>query len=393
MQKIILKIIALGFVSSLFSCQEKEGGAVFQPTLYTLNSPDYFPKDLNIPVDNALTVEGINLGRYLFYDGRLSGRTEPDSLMSCASCHVQAYGFESGMNNPRYKDGKMVGLTGIESSHSMLPLVNLVYNKQGYLWNGRINLNNKDLGSVIYNVPALLPYTYTNIESTVWMMIAAPHEANGKVSGIDTLIASLSMYPPMFEAAFGTPEVSMDRICKAVAQFVRTLNSSNSKFDKYLRGEAQLTDDEMRGYILFTTEEGADCFHCHGGAGNALFSTYAYLNNGLDASPTGIGDRFSYTNNSLDAGAYKVPTLRNIAQTAPYMHDGRYTTLEQVIDQYSEGVKESPTLSPLMHHAATGGVQLTEQEKIYLKAFLLSLTDTEFLTHPQFSKPQDSRLP
>ncbi|MEG1718675.1 MAG: cytochrome c peroxidase, partial [Bacteroidales bacterium] len=181
----------------------------------------------------------------------------------------------------------------------------------------------------------------------------------------------------MFEAAFGTPEITMERICKAIAQFIRTLNSTNSKFDKYLRGEAQLSDDEMRGYVLFTTEEGADCFHCHGGSGNALFSTYSYLNNGLDATIENVGDRFSYTQNPLDKGAYKVPTLRNIAQTAPYMHDGRFTTLEQVIDQYSEGVKESATISPLMHHASKCGVQLTAQEKIYLKAFLLTLTDTE----------------
>ena len=139
--------------------------------------------------------------------------------------------------------------------------------------------------------------------------------------------------------------------------------------------------------MLFTTEEGADCFHCHGGAGNPLFTTSLFYNNGKDVVFDDPADRFAITGKESDHGAYKATTLRNIELQGPYMHDGRFKTLEEVIDFYSEGLKNSPYVNPLMHHVADGGVRLTPQEKADLISFIKTLRDDEFLTNPLFSKP------
>ncbi len=359
----------------------------YKPTPYVINIPKYFPNQLNIPEDNPMTIEGVRLGRYLFYDGRLSGRTHSDSLMTCATCHLQENGFEVGINNPRFPNGKTFGLTGIETPHYTMPLVNLVFNKNGYLWNGYISSENNQSGNINYGVPSLPQYHFKNIESLVWMAIAAPHEINGSIERTVKTISSIPIYPPMFKLAFGSDEITYERISKAIAQFVRTLISSNSKFDKYLRGETNLTATELQGYVLFTTENGADCFHCHGGGGNPMFTTNLFYNNGKDSVFNDNRDRYAITHNLSDKGAYKAPTLRNIMLTAPYMHDGRFKSINQVIDFYSESVLLTPFTNSLMHQAHNGGVQLTFNEKQQLIAFLTTLTDYSFITDTSFSKP------
>ncbi len=363
--------------------------ASFHATPYQIKIPKYFPTLLNIPADNPMTVEGIRLGRYLFYDGRLSGRTEPDSLMSCCTCHIQANAFECGINNSHFIGGATFGLTGIPTPHHMLPMINLVFNSNGYLWSGFINKNNTALGNAAYGVPAQQPYNYTNIESVVWMAITAPHEINGTIEKTVNMIKSIPMYPPMFKAAFGTEEINIDRISKAIAQFVRTLISSNSKFDKYLRGETNLTSDEFAGYVLFVSENGGDCFHCHGGSGNPLFTTNLFYNNGMDSIFNDPRDHSQVTHNVNDKGSYKAPTLRNIMYTAPYMHDGRFNTIDEVLTFYNSKVIFSPYISPLMHHANNGGIQLTNIQLQQLKTFLTTLSDSDFVTDTTFSKPSD----
>jgi cytochrome c peroxidase len=257
----------------------------------------------------------------------------------------------------------------------MLPMINLVFNSNGYLWNGFVEEQNPEP-------------LYRNLEALTIMAIMAPHEMNSDTNKAKSMIASIPGYDTLFKAAFGSPEITADRMSKAIAQFIRTLISANSKFDKYLRGEVQLSPSELNGYVLFTTEEGADCFHCHGGGGNPLFTTNLYYNNGKDTIFSDSKDRFAITGNPMDHGAYKAPTLRNIDLTAPYMHDGRFKTLDEVIDFYSSAVLNSPYIDPLMHHVAKGGAQLTVQEKIDLKAFLLTLTDEEFLSNESFSRPE-----
>ena len=343
----------LSVIFLLASCKKPE----FKATPYEIQIPQYFPTQLNIPADNPMTVEGVALGKKLFYDGHLCGYTGSDEAqqMSCATCHNPQHGFDIGTDNPRFPEGQPVGLSGQSTHHVPLPLVNLVFNSNGYLWNGAT----------------------TSLEDIVLATFTDPTEMNSSYEKVVAAIQSNSTYPPMFEKAFGTPEVTIDRIAKAIAQYVRTLTSANSKFDKYLRGQAQLTPQELNGYVLFTTEEGGDCFHCHGGGGTPLFTTNLFYNNALDNVFNDPHDRFAVTGDPMDHGAYKAPTLRNIAVSAPYMHDGRFKTLDEVLEFYNIGLQNSPYVNPLMHHVNDGGVLLTPNQIADLKAFLETLTDEE----------------
>lgn len=385
----ILGVFLLGL--SIVSCvKEPIEEPVFSATPYNFKLPSNWPTKLNIPADNPTTVEGVALGRYLFYDGRLSGRDELDSLMSCSTCHLQSQSFEIGQNHPYFPDGRPHGLTGVATPHVMLPFINLVFNNKGYLWNGMINNQNTQLGIPSYGVPAEPKYHLKNLESLVWMGIVAKHEMAGSVEMTENMIRSIAMYPPLFKAAFGTEEINIERISKAIAQFLRTLISTNSKFDKMLSGATAFTDAERRGLVLFITETGADCFHCHGGDGNILMTTNDFYNNAKDTVFNDPRDRYAVTKLARDHGAYKATTLRNIELTGPYMHDGRFKTLDQVIDFYSEGLIYSQYVHPLMHKAFPPygiGIELNPQQKADLKAFLLTLTDTSFLTNPAFSNP------
>jgi cytochrome c peroxidase len=387
-KKLDLFCFLICFFLLTYSCisrKNKSSDKTFSPEPYSINVP-LFPDYVNIPEDNPMTKAGVELGRYLFYDGRLSGNTEKSMLMSCASCHKQTHAFEAGLDNPLYKDGHMHGITGKQTPHSMLPLINLAWNSEGYLWNGMINMLNVKLGSEAYKVPAQKPFDFQNIESLVWMGIVAPHEMNGNVDRTVAVIKSEKMYPPMFAKAFGSDTISIDRICKAVAQFVRSLVSANSRFDQYMEGKVKLNDAELNGLNLFTSEK-ADCFHCHGAPAIPLWTTNRFLNNAKDTIFNDKYDRRIVTGVEDDKGKYRVPTLRNIALTAPYMHDGRFTTLRQVLEFYNGGLQKSDYTDPLMKYTNRGGVHLSEKELDDLEAFLNTLTDSSFITNPAFSNP------
>lgn len=363
-----MRIYSHGIISILLvlsvSCQkhlEPEITPIHKATPYEIEVPVGFPTNLNIPEDNPMTVEGIELGRYLFYDHRLAGKEDEGKYMSCASCHLQENAFIIGQPRPH-----PFGIEGTPTHHAMLPLINLVWNPGTFGWNGSI----------------------LSIEEDVLGVITDPTEFNSSFEAVENAIREIDGYPELFEKAFGTRAITIDRISKAIAQFVRTLISADSKFDKYLRGEVQLSASELNGFVLFTTEEGADCFHCHGGAGNPLFTTHLFYNNGKDTIFNDPYDRYSVTADPMDQGAYKATTLRNIEFTHPYMHDGRFNTLDEVINFYSHDLQWSPYIDPLMHHIATDGTQLTATEKANLKAFLLTLSDTSFINNPEFAKPE-----
>ena len=346
------------------ACRER----VELPTPYDIPIPKGFPTVLNIPADNPMTAEGVELGRLLFHDPHLCGYTgtEPDSLMSCATCHRRECNFDIGTDNPRFPDGRPRGrTTGKPTVHNAMPLVNLVFNHEGYFWNGLISKDNPN------------PKQRT-IEDVVLMAITADDEMCGTEESAVAAIIADGKYPPLFKKAFGTEEITMERIQKAIAQYVRSLVSGDTKFDRYLRGEEQLTPQELHGYVLFSTEEGADCFHCHGSGGSPLFTTNLFYNNGLDAQQTDNHDRASVTGNPYDRSAYRAPSLRNVTKSAPYMHDGRFKTLDEVLAFYNTGVRNSPTISPLMHHVNDGGVCLTPNEIADLKAFLETLTEDDY---------------
>jgi cytochrome c peroxidase len=364
----------IGAFIFIFPSCRKDSGTVSPAEPVALEIPRFFPTRLNIPADNPLTKEGIALGRFLFYDGRLSGRTAPDSMMTCATCHLQSHAFECGIDHPKYTGGFTFGITGIRTPHVMLSMQNLVWNESGYLWNGSVYAANPRVNS-------------RNIEDIVMMGVLAPHEMQGDTNKTRKLFQQIKGYPELFEKAFGSRTVTMRNISKAIAQFVRTLVSSDSKFDRYLRGEEQLSDQELSGYVLFTTENGGDCFHCHGGSGNPLFTTNLFYNNGKDMVFTDSRDRYAVTGDPADIGAYRAPTLRNIEFTGPYMHDGRFKTIDEVINFYSEQLVKSPYVHPLMHHLNEGGVHLTPSGKADLKAFLFALSDNTFITNPAYARP------
>jgi cytochrome c peroxidase len=187
-------------------------------------------------------------------------------------------------------------------------------------------------------------------------------------------------YAGLFLRTFGTPDVTADRVARALEQFLLTRISQDSKFDRALRGEAELSIEEKRGAALFHTEYdprrrqfGADCFHCHGGP---LFRNQAFANNGLEAEPADLG-RFRVTGREGDRGRFAVPSLRNVALTAPYMHDGRLATLEEVVRHYTSGVQRSRTLDPNLAKHPPGGVPLSAADQAALVAFLRTLTDVQ----------------
>ena len=162
--------------------------------------------------------------------------------------------------------------------------------------------------------------------------------------------------------------------------------SGNSKFDRFLRGETSLTPEEENGFNVFMDEARGDCFHCHGSNNNPLWTDNLFHNNGLDKTFTDLG-LGAKTGDPKDNGKFKSPSIRNLAFTPPYMHDGRFTTLEEVINHYSEGLQFSPTIDPLMKKVSQGGVQLSAKDKADLKAFLLSLSDVEFINNLAFKNP------
>ncbi|MFN5032179.1 MAG: cytochrome-c peroxidase, partial [Flavobacteriia bacterium] len=204
-------------------------------------------------------------------------------------------------------------------------------------------------------------------------------------------------YRNMFYKAFGEEGIDSVKVSKAIAQFIRTMISGSSKYDVMYKFENSLTlnsvdqsilssisPEEWAGYDLFKSLNGADCLHCHSGI---LMHINKFSNNGLDATFTDQG-RGAITGSPNDMGRFKIPTLRNIALTAPYMHDGRFGTLDEVIEHYSSELVSSPTIDPLMEHLSSGGVQLDSQEKDLLKKFLMTLTDYSFINNPEFQDPK-----
>jgi cytochrome c peroxidase len=355
MKKLLVILIA---VSTIFSCKKKEGctdpsatnynmeaeidngSCIFNTTPYTIATPFGFP-DMIIPTDNPTTVEGIALGDKLFHDKILSG----DGTQSCASCHMQTAGFS---DTNRFS----AGIDGLMGDRNASAIINAGWNTTNF-WDGRaITLEDQAFGPVVN--PIEMNDTWPNVENKL--------NANQE-------------YKQLFKEVFNINNIDSTHVVRAIAQFERTLVSANSKFDKYLNNEVQLSPSELNGYTIFNTEKG-DCFHCHG---TQLFMDNSFHNNGLDAEPfTDLG-LAKITGNTEDNGKFKTPTLRNIEASAPYMHDGRFATLEEVVEHYNSGGVYSSTIDPKMKKVGIG-LQLTNQEKADLIAYLKTLTDTDFIS-------------
>ncbi|MCO4746816.1 MAG: cytochrome-c peroxidase [Proteobacteria bacterium] len=317
----------------------------------------------NTPADNPITNNGAKLGRVLFYDTDLS----QNRTISCASCHVQEFGFSDDEVLSIGFDG---GLTG---RHSMGLTNARFYGNGRFFWDQRAE----------------------TLEAQVLMPMQDPVEMGMTLEEVVERVEEDERYAPLFEAAYGSDVVDTDRISKSIAQFVRSMVSTTSRYDEGRAEVSAILDDfpnftaeENAGKTLFYAPPpmgGLGCAHCHGT--DAQIGIGA-ISNGLDASVTDEGFG-SVTGAQADMGTFKVPSLRNVGVRAPYMHDGRFESLEEVIEHYSTGVQFHPSLFPFLldGNGGTQPLNLTAAEKAQLRAFLLTLTDDAMLTDPKFSDP------
>ncbi len=354
----------------LTACSREQEPAKLGATPYDLDLPSYFGDNTHSYADNPLTEEGVELGRMLFYEKRLSG----DNRISCSSCHQQDKAFTDGRAFSK-------GIRGQQTAKSAMSLVNMLWSGH-FFWDGR---------SASLEEQALEP-------------IVNPVEMDQSLQQTVAKLKETTIYPAAFDRAFGDEEITAARIGKALAQFQRTLVSSDSKYDKYLRNEVTLSAEEELGMALFFTHpepsiglRGGNCGDCHvniltSGVNDGL---EGFKNNGLETDDALEEGLAAVTGKASDKGKFKVPSLRNIALTAPYMHDGRFQTLEQVLDHYNDHIRKSATLDPLILEASNEPIDpqgpvklhLTTEEKAAIIAFLHTLTDQNFITNEKFSNP------
>lgn len=304
--------------------------------------PKNFPAPNYRFENNSITPEGFALGKALFYDGILSR----DGSVSCGSCHQQSAAFT------HFDHPVSHGIDDQLGTRNAPALVNLAWQNE-FFWDGGVH----------------------DLDLQPPVAIENPVEMDEKLDHVLEKIRQHSQYPSMFEKAFGTKEVTTARFLKSMSQFMLMLVSSNSKYDRFIRNEGvKLTQDEADGLALFRQK----CATCHP---EPLFTDNSFRNNGLvQRSDEG---RKRITLREEDAFTFKVPTLRNVATSMPYMHDGRFKTLEDILDHYSEGVQPSATLDPAL---SAGGMKLTQTEKQKIIAFLKTLTDEDFLEDTRFSE-------
>lgn len=310
---------------------------------YPLEVTRRFPQ-VALPSDNPLTIEGVALGKRLFFDPILS----VNGTQSCSSCHSP----DSAFSDPRRLS---LGAHGQPGTRNSMSLYNLAWASEGLFWDGRAR----------------------SIREQVLKPIIDPNEMGGSLDQVVSKLGSDPSYAADFRNAHDS-SVTVETLAKSLEQYLLTLITQDSRFDRAARKQASLTDEEKLGLSLFVTENdparglrGADCFHCHGGT---LFTDNRFHNNGLNLDDTDTG-RMIVTGQATDRGKFKTPSLRNIALTAPYMHDGRFATLEEVVDHYSSGVVRSETLDPNLGKHPDSGLGLTAPEKKALVAFLKTLTD------------------
>jgi len=311
------------------------------PRAFTV--PAGFPQP-PLPADNPLSVEGVALGAILFADPRLSG----NGTQSCASCHLPDRAFSDRVALSR-------GADGATGRRNAMPLFNLAWNP-AFAWDGgRPRVRDQALAA------------WTN-----------PSEMHGEPERAVAVLTKDATLAARFAAVFGDAAVTPERVTLALEQYLLTLVAADAKFDRAMRGAAELTAEEQRGFTLFSQEydpargqRGADCFHCHGGI---LFSDYAAKNNGLDRESADAGHAL-VTGRTTDRGRFKTPSLRNVALTAPYMHDGRFATLEEVVAHYDHGVQRGANLDPNLAKHPDAGLALSAADQRALVAFLHTLTE------------------
>lgn len=344
------KFILISILPLLWACSEPvEELAVSPEELFSI--PSNFPNPTYDLDRFPLTTNGFELGRKLFYDGKLSR----DGTISCAECHSQPYAFTH--------HGHMIshGIDDLEGLRNAPPLQNMAFMKS-FLWDGGVF--DLDFFSI--------------------MPITNPVEMDETMANVIDKLGKDEAYKKAFEKTYGSEEVNTERLLKALSQFMIALTSANSKYDKVVRGEEGMvfTPIEKEGFELFKQK----CASCHSGD---LFTDETFRNNGLiiyERDQEDLG-RYLITEREEDKNKFKVPSLRNVEYTKPYMHNGRFGSLEKVLDHYSEGVSATQNLDPSLKNGGRLGIPMTDDEKEKIIAFLLTLSDKEFITNPLFAAP------
>lgn len=310
--------------------------------------PKGWPKPVYDLSKNKITDAGFKLGRKLFYDPLLS----KDGTISCANCHTQLNAFT------HVDHGLSHGINGLKGTRNSLALSNLAWNTS-FMWDGGIN----------------------NLEVQPLAPITSPTEMGTTLAAIVSRLDSVSHYRPLFYKAFGDSTITGQRVLKALAQFIVMFESFNSKYDKYVRKEpgGDMTAEELHGLSLFRTH----CESCHK---EPLFTNYTFQNVGLTPDPE-LNDygRMKITNDPKDSMKFKVPSLRNVGMTYPYLHDGRYRSLRQVLDRYTNGIVLTSSLAKELRKP----IVLTNKDKEDLIEFLHTLTDNSFLYDSRLKEARD----
>lgn len=312
-----------------------------------LKLPSNFPEPVYDMKANPLTEKGVQLGKELFYEGKLS-RT---GAVSCGFCHQQPSAFTHHGHEVSHGVDDRLG------KRNSLPISNLIWMKT-FFWDGGVN----------------------HLDFVPLNPMENPLEMDETLENVLKKLNESEHYRAAFREAFGVEEIKSTEFLKALSQFTATLISANSRYDKYVRHEGgQLSAQELNGLTLFKGK----CSSCHA---TDLFTDGSYRNNGITNDFRFDKGREEVTSDVKDRGKFKVPSLRNVEYTDPYMHDGRLTSLEEVLNHYSNGVQISKTLDPFLLKDGRPGIALTEREKADIIAFLKTLTDKDFLADKRFSE-------
>lgn len=331
----------------LFSCSKTDKPVESGPHPMPLNIPSNFPAPVYDLNSNPITQEGFELGRKLFYDGKLSR----DGSISCGFCHLQSSAFTQHGHSVSHGIDDRLGM------RNSPPVMNLAWSRF-FFWDGGVF--NLDLQPVA--------------------PIENPVEMDEKIPVVIQKLKNDPVYPGLFKKAFGDTVINSTRMLKALSQFMLQCVSAQSRYDKYVRNEGGvLSPDELQGRILFQQK----CASCHS---TDLFTDNKFHNNGLPPSSRNDSGRYRVTLNPNDLYLFKTPSLRNVALTPPYMHDGRFFTLEAVLDHYSGSVYNSPTLDTLLLRNGSVGIPLSADEKAKIIAFLKTLSDDNFIHDPKLAE-------
>lgn len=332
----------------LWSCSNNDSNE-YQNLPIDYRVPSNFPPLAYNLANNPPTEKGFELGRKLFYDGRLAS----DGIVSCGFCHIQEDAFTHHGHSVSHGVGDAIG------TRNTPPIQNLAY-QTTFMWDG---------ATTHLDLQPIIPFT-------------SPIEMNGDFTAAINMMKNDAEYKRLYKQAFADGLINSENMLKALGQFMVMATSSNSRFDKYRRNESggSLSQDELDGYAIFNQK----CASCHA---TDIFTDNSFRNNGLPINPS-VNDigRYRVTELEQDRYKFKVPSLRNIEKTAPYMHDGRLYTLEAVLNHYSSGVANTQNLDQSLNNNGILGIPLTSTEKIKLISFLKTLTDNEFLTNPKLAE-------